>query len=62
MNDEDVLLEYQRFGTIVRVRAMDPATLTEVTLQGPASTPQAALARTAVAKLRYVLAKKAAGG
>lgn len=61
MAGDDVLLEYQRFGAIVRVRALDPATLTEVTIQAPANTPQPVLARTATAKLRYVLAKNAGG-
>lgn len=63
MRDEDVLLEYRRVGQIMRVAAVDPATNTEVVIQGPADAGKAALARTALAKLRYVLArKKQAGG
>ncbi|HYE48607.1 MAG TPA: hypothetical protein VEB20_03380 [Azospirillaceae bacterium] len=54
----EALLEFQRVGNIVKVTAIDPVTLVEVTIQGPASLPQQALARTAVAKLNYVIAKK----
>jgi len=59
LRESEVLLQFQRIGTIVKVTAIDPATLTEVSIQGPANMPQSALTRTAVAKLNYVLAKKA---
>jgi hypothetical protein len=59
LRESEVLLQFQRIGNIVKVVAIDPATLTEVTIQGPATLPQSALTRTAVAKLNYVLSKKA---
>jgi len=58
LNETDVLLEFSRIGNICRVSAIDPVTNTEVVIQGPVSAGRAALARTAVAKLNYVLAKK----
>lgn len=54
----EVLFEYTKIGTIMKVTAVDAQTGTEVVIQGPASMPQALLQRTALTKLRYVLDKK----
>lgn len=59
MPADEVILEYQRFGAVVKVSAVDPETLTEVTIQGPALWGEEALRRTALSKLRYVLARRA---
>lgn len=56
--DREVLLEFRRIGNVVKVTATDAATLTEVTIQGPANASRESLRRTAVAKLNYVLARK----
>lgn len=56
--EDGILLEFQRVGALVKVSAIDPVTNTEVVVQGPASAGQEQLSRTAIAKLRYVLAKK----
>ncbi|MDE1147915.1 MAG: hypothetical protein PW843_15035 [Azospirillaceae bacterium] len=56
--DDGVYLQFQRVGPVVKATAIDPVTGTEVSVQGPASTPQAALGRLAVSKLKYVLSKK----
>lgn len=56
--EDGILLEFQRVGALVKVSAIDPVTNTEVVVQGPASASQEQLSRTAIAKLRYVLAKK----
>ena len=53
----EVLLEFQQVGSAVKVTAVDPATQIEVSIQGPASAGEAALRRTAIAKLRYALAR-----
>jgi len=37
---------------------MDTATLTEVSIQGPASSPESLLKRNALKRLEYVLKKK----
>ncbi len=55
----EILLEFQRVGGAVKVTAVDPATQIEVSIQGPASSGEAALRRTAIAKLRYVLSRRA---
>jgi hypothetical protein len=56
----EVLFEHVQIGTIVRVTAIDAATGTEVVIQGPANIGTAALQRTAMAKLEYVLKKQQA--
>jgi hypothetical protein len=58
--DREVLLEFQRVGSYMKATAMDAATLTEVTVVGPINHSQEMLKRTVLAKLDYVLAKKAA--
>ena len=58
LSSREIILEYQRIGPVVKVSAIDPHTLIEVTIQGPASWGEAALRRTALAKLDYVLARK----
>jgi hypothetical protein len=55
-----VIFEFTQIGQIVKVTAMDTATLTEVVIQGPASAGQATLQRTALAKLQHVLKGKKA--
>ncbi len=59
-DEHDVIFECTRLGTIIRVAAMDPATLTEVVLQGPAALGEAALCRTALQKLAFVLQRRGA--
>jgi hypothetical protein len=59
MAGNDVIIELVRCGAIVRVSALDPASLVEVVLQGPASAGEAALRRAAVRKLDYVLRRRA---
>jgi len=56
---KEVLLEFQRVGTYMKATAMDPETLTEVSVVGPAVNSQEQLRRTVLAKLEYVLAKNA---
>lgn len=59
MDDKrEVILEYQQVGNAVRVAAVDPDTLIEVTIVGSASAGIEALKRTAIRKLEYVLAKQ----
>jgi Domain of unknown function (DUF6898) len=54
----EVILEYQQVGNAVRVAAVDPDTLTEVSIVGSASVGLETLKRTAIRKLEYVLAKQ----
>lgn len=54
----EVIFEFVQHGASVKVTAMDPGTLVEVSIVGPASAGQATLKATALNKLKYVLAKR----
>jgi len=56
----DVIVEFYRVGAFVKVSAIDPHTLTEVSIVGPPDAGENALARTAIRKLEYVMARKKA--
>jgi hypothetical protein len=58
MDPHAVIFEFIQRGNSVKVTAMDPGTLVEVSIVGPASAGQAALKTTALNKLKYVLAKR----
>ncbi|MBM3517815.1 MAG: hypothetical protein FJX56_08045 [Alphaproteobacteria bacterium] len=60
LDETSVLLEYRQVGGYVKVSALDPASHTEVSIGGDAARGAHALARLAVSRLRYVLAKQAA--
>jgi len=63
MDDKrEVILEYHQVGNSVRVAAVDPETLTEVSIVGSASAGMETLKRTAIRKLEYVLAKQRSQG
>ena len=52
------MLEYRVVGVYVKVSAIDPVTRTEVSIVGDRSRSASALARVAVNKLKYVLARR----
>ena len=54
----EALIEFHRVGAYVKVSAVDPETLTEVSIVGDPAAGEDALTRTAVRKLDYVLKKK----
>ena len=56
-DNTEFLIEYQVLGNSVKVSAVDPVTLTEVSIVGPATAGEEELARNAVNKLKFVLAK-----
>lgn len=58
----EVLLEFQRIGNAVKVTAVDPKTLAEVSIVGDAGAGEAALKQLAIRKLRYVLDRRATPG
>ncbi len=58
LQGREVILEYYPVGQYVKVSAMDVETLTEVSIQGPASAPEAMLKKNALKRLEYVLKKK----
>lgn len=55
---DEVLIEIQQIGNAVKVAAIDPETLTEVSIVGSPSAGEEALKRAAVRKLIWVLEKK----
>ena len=53
----EVIIEFVRLGRLVRVSALDPASLVDVTLQGPATAGAAALREAVLRNLDYALAR-----
>jgi len=58
----EVYFEFQQIGGYVKVTAIDPVTLVEVSVTGAASASQQSLKQLALRRLEYVLAKRRAGG
>ena len=56
----EVLFEFQRVGSYMKVMAIDPVTATVVAVVGPASGSLELLKRTAISKLQFVLKRDAA--
>ncbi len=55
---DNYIIEFVQIGTSIKVTAIDPRTMTEVSIVGAAQYSQDFLGRQAVKKLEYVLAKK----
>ena len=53
--NREVILEFHQVGAYVKVSAVDPVTLTEVSIVGNPAAGEAALRRAAIRKLEYVL-------
>ncbi|MHA1540413.1 MAG: DUF6898 family protein [Alphaproteobacteria bacterium] len=58
MKDNSVIFEFQQIGHYVKVMAMDPVTLTEVSIVAPANARKQVLQNNAMRKLKYVIEKK----
>lgn len=58
LHGREVIFEFHQIGGIMRVSAMDTATMTEVTLQAPLNAGEAVFKANALAKLEYVLRKE----
>ncbi len=54
----EVIFEFHPVGHIMKVTAMDVATLTEVIIQCPVSAGETTFKRNALLRLEYVLRKK----
>jgi hypothetical protein len=61
-DQQGYIIEFHRIGNAVKVSAMDPATLTEVSIMGAPAVGETELTRLVVRKLEYVIAKRAAQG
>jgi Domain of unknown function (DUF6898) len=53
----EYIVEFHQHGSSVKVSAIDPVTMTEVSIVGPSSAGQTELSRAAVQKLLFVLNK-----
>jgi len=58
-DQQGYIIEFHRIGNAVKVSAMDPTTLTEVSIIGAAAAGEADLTRLVVRKLEYMIAKRA---
>ena len=58
LQGREVIIEFYPVGGFVKVSAMDTATLTEVSIQGPLNAGEETLKRNALKRLEYVLKKK----
>ncbi len=58
MAGREVIFEFSPFGNVMKVSAMDTATLTEVVIQTPLATPRNIQQRNAMKRLEFVLRKK----
>ncbi len=58
---QGALIEFVRVGAYIKVMAVDPVSYEEVSIVGDPKTPGSTLAREAVKKLEYVLARRRAG-
>lgn len=59
--DSAFIIEISIIGRTAKVTAVDPATGIEASIVGPADAGRETLTRNAVAKLKYVLAKRGEG-
>lgn len=59
---DDYIIEFTQIGASVKVTAIDPRTMTEVSIVGGAQYSQEFLSRQAVKKLEYVLSKRSEPG
>ncbi|QQG37391.1 MAG: hypothetical protein HYS17_06490 [Micavibrio aeruginosavorus] len=58
LRNREIILEFCPIGNLVKVSAMDVKTMTEISVQGPASAGEATLKLNALRRLEYVLKKK----
>lgn len=58
LHGREIIFEFRPVGSVVKVSAMDTQSLTEISVQGPASAGEEILKRNALKRLEYVLKKK----
>lgn len=58
LKGRDVIFEFFPVGSVMKVTAMDVASLTEVVIQGPMNASEAVLKQNALKRLEYVMKKK----
>lgn len=58
LQGREIIIEFLPVGQVVKVSAIDTKTLTEISIQGPASAGKETLKLNAIKRLEYVLKKK----
>lgn len=58
LQGREIILEFQPVGNIMRVSAMDTATMTEVSIQCPINAGEVVFKKNVLARLEYVLRKE----
>ena len=58
INDSRIIIEFIQVGAYVKVSAVDPVSLVEVSIVGDPSVSRNILEQNAIKKLKFVLAKK----
>jgi hypothetical protein len=58
LSEDGYIVEFHQVGAYVKVSAMDPATLTEVSMVVPVNLSQHQAAQAAIRKLKYVLDRR----
>lgn len=58
VNDSRIIIEFIQVGAYVKVSAVDPVSLVEVSIVGDPSASRNTLEQNAIKKLKFVLAKK----
>lgn len=58
LKNREIIFEFFTLGAYVKVTAMDVASLTEASIQGPRNVSEAVLRQNAMKKLEYVMRRK----
>ena len=58
INDSRIIIEFIKVGAYVKVSAVDPVSLVEVSIVGDPSASRNTLEQNAIKKLKFVLSKK----
>ena len=58
INDSRIIIEFIQVGAYVKVSAVDPVSLVEVSIVGDPAASRNTLEQNAIKKLKFVLAKK----
>lgn len=58
LRNREIIIEFHPIGHVVKVSAMDVKTMTEISIQGPATAGETTLKLNALRRLEYVMKKK----
>lgn len=58
LRNREIIIEFHPVGNVVKVSAMDVKTMTEISIQGPATAGEVTLKLNALRRLEYVMKKK----